>query len=187
MRDLLLTPDVPPVDFPEELRVTEEHPASRPKLVIRAPKRAAVYGQMLSAVLAFEYADRSIAFSKQERGLYVADTRRLLVRDREAEAAAVTLLRKLGFREARYYYNADADFELVAPSPAESDPCSSARRLVGRSRGQALSQERRHSNRSDLRYRLVRPRGQSAFRRSSRPVAASAAGPEEGREYHSAR
>ncbi|CAN5183230.1 hypothetical protein BH10PLA2_BH10PLA2_03710 [soil metagenome] len=110
MRDLLLTPDAPPVDFPEELRVTEERPAARPKLVIRASKRS--YEQTLSAVLGFEYADHSIPLSKRERGHYDADTRRLIVRDPEAEAAAVRLLRKLGFRERRSYFNADGDFEL---------------------------------------------------------------------------
>jgi hypothetical protein len=111
MRDLLLTPEAPPVDFPEELRVTEERPAARPKLVIRAPKRA--YEHMLTAVLAFEYADHSIPYSKRERGHYDAATRRFLVRDQEAETAAVRLLHKLGFRERRSFYNPDADFELT--------------------------------------------------------------------------
>ena len=115
MRDLLLTPDVPPVDFPEDLRVTEERTAPKPKLVIRAPNRAQSNGQMLSAVLAFEYVDQSIPFSNQERGFYDADTRRLLVRDRESETAAVKLLHQVGFREPRHYYHvrADADFELL--------------------------------------------------------------------------
>jgi hypothetical protein len=113
MRDLLLTPGVPPVDFPEELSVTEDHPAPKPKLAVRAPKRAAAYRQMLSAMLTFEYADHSIAFSKQERGFYDADTRRLLVRDRDAEAAAATVLHKLGFRQPKYYYGVDGDFELA--------------------------------------------------------------------------
>jgi SNF2 family DNA or RNA helicase len=63
-------------------------------------------------VLAFEYGDRSIAFSTQERGFYDADTRRLLVRDRDAEATAVTLLHKVGFRQPKYYYSVDGDFEL---------------------------------------------------------------------------
>jgi hypothetical protein len=111
LRDLLLAPNVPPVDLPEALRVAEERVAPRPKIVIRTPQQFAMR-RLLAAVLSFEYADRSIAFANRERGVYDADSRRLWLRDYEAEQAAAALLDNLGFRKPEYYNRVDFDFEL---------------------------------------------------------------------------
>jgi hypothetical protein len=112
LRDLLLTPNMPPVDMPEALRVAEERVVPEPKIVIRAPKREPLLQQTLTGVLTFEYADRSITFSNMERGIYDAESRRLLVRDREAEGKAAALRVEFGFRKLDYHHRIDFDFEL---------------------------------------------------------------------------
>ncbi len=112
LRDLLLMPQLPPVDLPEELRVAEERVAPKPKIVIRAPKAQTWHRELLNADLAFDYAERPIAFSDENRGIYDAEARRFLVRDLEAERTAAAFLYDLGFRAPKYYHRADFDFEL---------------------------------------------------------------------------
>ncbi len=112
LRQLLLMPNLPPVDLPDKLRVAEELVAPKPKIVIRAPNRDPRNQPSLGAVLTFEYADRPIGFSSTERGIYDAEARRLLVRDREAEGKAAAALHELGFKEPNYYNRNDFDFEL---------------------------------------------------------------------------
>ena len=112
LRDLFLMPQLPPVDLPEELRVAEERFAPKPKVVIRPAKRETWHRDMLNADLAFDYAERPIAFSNQDRGIYDVEGRRLLVRDVDAERAAAAFLYDLGFRAPKYYHRADFDFEL---------------------------------------------------------------------------
>ena len=113
VRELLLTPNLPPVDLPESLRVAEERVAPKPKILIRAPQREYMLPQNhLAAELSFGYAERSIAFANPDRGIYDAETRRLLVRDGEAEKAAAALLHELGFRKPNYYHQVKFDYEL---------------------------------------------------------------------------
>jgi hypothetical protein len=112
LRDLLLMPQLPPIDLPEELHVAEERVAPKPKIVIRQAKNQSWRRALLNADLAFEYAERPIAFSNHDRGIYDAEAHRLLVRDGEAERAAATFLHALGFRAPTYYARADCDFEL---------------------------------------------------------------------------
>ena len=111
LRDLLLMPQLPPVDLPSELRVTQDSVSPRPKIVIKAAKEG-WHKPVLNAVLAFEYAEQVIAFASPERGVFDAKTRRLLVRDAAAEQAAGALLGGLGFRAPRYYERGDGDFVL---------------------------------------------------------------------------
>src|ERR1019366_5275106 len=68
--------------------------------------------EMLNADLPFDYAERPIAYASQDRGIYDAEARRLLVRDSEAERAAAAFLGDLGFRVPNYYGGSDFDFEL---------------------------------------------------------------------------
>ena len=112
LRELLLMPNLPPVDLPETLRVGEERVSPKPKIVIRAPNREHMLQHTLAAELTFEYADHAIAVSSADRGIYDAESRRLLVRDFEAEGRATALLGQLGFRQPKYYHRVDFDFEL---------------------------------------------------------------------------
>lgn len=115
LRTLMLMPNLPPVNLPEALRVAEERVAPKPMIVIRARQREYMLPQNhLATELLFGYADRSIAFANPDRGIYDAESRRLLVRDSEAEQAAVALLHEIGFRKPNHYQHVKFDFELPA-------------------------------------------------------------------------
>ncbi len=96
---LLQMPLLPQLILPDELRLTEEAVAPRPRLVVRPAGRS--YGPpMLRGELSFLYADQAVPANTPGRGVLVKDDRRFLLRDPNAEAAARAALARLGFRPA---------------------------------------------------------------------------------------
>ena len=112
---LLLLPNRPPVDLPEELRVAEERvaPATQTRGSELA-KSGSFVQHVFGGSLSFDYADRRIAFSSKERGIWTSAELHASVklRDEAAEKAAVAQLEELGFREARYYRPVDFDSQI---------------------------------------------------------------------------
>ena len=96
---LVQMPRLPRLNLPDELRLTEEAVAPRPRLVVKPSKRS--YGPpMLRGELSFLYADQAVPANTPGRGVLVKDDRRFLLRDPNAEAAAQAELARLGFRPA---------------------------------------------------------------------------------------
>lgn len=94
---LLQMPALPQLDLPDELRVTEEAVAPRPRLVVKSPKQR--YGQpALHAELSFDYDGATVPARPPARGVFEPGTRRFLLRDPGAEQAAERELTRLGAR-----------------------------------------------------------------------------------------
>ena len=84
---LLRIPAGPPMDLPAEMGFQEVRPTPRFCLRIRKPDRR--WGQdMLTAELGFEYDGRRVDNSSPGRGIYIKESRRLVLRDPAAEQAA---------------------------------------------------------------------------------------------------
>lgn len=94
---LLQMPNVPRLDLPEELRVTEEAATPRPRLVVKPAKQN--YGSpVLNAELTFDYGGAVVPVRPATRGTYQAEGRKFLLRDPAAERAAEQELARLGVR-----------------------------------------------------------------------------------------
>jgi len=106
---LLRVPDGPPMDLPADLSYQEVRPAPRRCLRIRKPDRR--WGQdLLTAELGFEYDGRRVDNSSPGRGIYIKESRRLILRDPAVEHAAAEKLMSLGLR--RDAYGPEGRFQL---------------------------------------------------------------------------
>ena len=102
LESLLRIPALPPMDLPAELSYETVRVSPRPCLHIRRPTRS--WGrQMLEAELAFDYDGQRIASSSAETGIYLRQARRLILRDRAVEAAALEKLNALGVQRRNNY------------------------------------------------------------------------------------
>jgi len=98
---LLRIPVAPPIDLPEELSYQEVRRTPRLCLRIRKPDRG--WGRdRLMAELGFEYDGQRVDNSSPERGIYLKESRRLILRDPAAEQAAAEKLKSLGLRRDAY-------------------------------------------------------------------------------------
>jgi superfamily II DNA or RNA helicase len=118
LQELLRYPQLPPLDLPEDFRYEEIRLTPQPLLTIKKPGTSP-YGhqpERLRGRLSFDYDGVAIPSEDTRRGLYQADTRRLIVRDHDFEQRAGALLYDLGFRyKLQDYYNKEAGWDL-APS-----------------------------------------------------------------------
>ena len=98
---LLGLPRLPRLDLPEDLRYEEVSVVPRPCLrVRRAPQEG---GQTrLRGELSFDYNGTVVRADQAGAGIFEADRRRLIVRDRGAEHGAAARLNQVGFKERRW-------------------------------------------------------------------------------------
>ncbi len=89
----------PPVELPDDLRVEEERVAPRPGLRI-LEVRSGWGGARLRGEVSFDYDGQVVPADSAEGSRFDLARRRLLLRDREAEAKAVEVLHALGFRRS---------------------------------------------------------------------------------------
>jgi len=97
MSTLLCTPGLPRLEVPEQLRYDEVTLTPRAGLRIRP----AVYrgdGDKLTAELSFDYEGRVLPAHEKSRGFYDAPGRRFVLRNADAEQAAINLICELGLR-----------------------------------------------------------------------------------------
>jgi SNF2 family DNA or RNA helicase len=112
VNELLKMPSLPFLDLPTELQFEEVTIPPKPQLKIKAQKQA--WGQeKLQGELSFAYDDQVVSQGQAGRGLFQEETKRLLLRDANAEAAALALLHQLGFRRPTYYYAQKTSLELT--------------------------------------------------------------------------
>lgn len=116
LQELLRFPALPPLDLPEDFRYEELKLAPRPLLTIRKPEPNP-YGyqaERLRGNLAFDYDGAVVKSDDTRRGIYQAEAHRFLVRDREFEQQAATLLQELGFRfKQKDYYHKEPGWDLA--------------------------------------------------------------------------
>jgi len=96
--EILQSPELPPLDLPEELQI--EHVEMSPRFQLRLD-RGRSYGyaaQKLSGYLSFDYDGNLVQGEIGYRGVYSPQRRRLIHRDRQAEQVAEERLQSLGFR-----------------------------------------------------------------------------------------
>ncbi len=103
----MLVESVPPaqLDVPDELRWTEERPAPRARLHVHEPDGS----RLLGATLLFEYGQKRARFREPPEAIFDPDSRRMLLRDRNREQAAVASLVEHGFQPRR------GDDGMIAP------------------------------------------------------------------------
>jgi superfamily II DNA or RNA helicase len=115
LTSLLDMPTLPRLDLPEELRYEEVTLAPRPRLHVRPKKQHSYvrHQERLAGELSFDYEGTVITPEQHGSGFYEQDRRRLVRRDRSAEANAAERLRQLGFRPFREYYTQESGLELT--------------------------------------------------------------------------
>jgi superfamily II DNA or RNA helicase len=104
------------LDLPEELRFESVAARPNPSLVIKSVKRNPWGRDVVGGELSFDYDGSMVAATVTQPSVYQKRLRRVIQRDLQAESAAQTRLRQLGFRDA--YRLPDAALEL----PAERVP-----------------------------------------------------------------
>ncbi len=99
LRMLLDSPRLPRLDLPEELKFEEVRVVPTPRLRLRAPERDLFGKKIIHGDVSFDY-DGKIVAGESGSGLFDAQNRRRIVRDRGIEAGARYRLAELGFRES---------------------------------------------------------------------------------------
>jgi hypothetical protein len=103
LAELMVDPQVPPLDLPVELRYEEVRAAPRPRLTV---KPAPLYKRQDSVLgeLDFDYGGSIVASAAPARGIIRSAERRVVLRDLEAERVAAEILQRLGWRLASGSY-----------------------------------------------------------------------------------
>ena len=117
---LLCSPNLPPLNVPEEMRYQEVELEPRPSVKI---SKAGVHGaERLRVELSFIYDGRTISAFDPVRGFFETGSRRFVRRDSAAEKAAAAFLHQLGvkLRQPSYW----------EPKPALELPPSKLPRIV---------------------------------------------------------
>lgn len=115
---LLCSPDLPPLEVPEELRYEEVRLQPQPRLTIRGENSAQHDSSRLRADVSFQYEHWIVPEHDPTGGRYEAEKHRFLRRDFTAERAATAILSEAGMKYVRYgwaaYYNPDPAWEMAA-------------------------------------------------------------------------
>jgi superfamily II DNA or RNA helicase len=116
MTEVLSEAHPPRLDLPEELRYEDVSARPQPCLTFKAQKQ----NSKLRARLSFDYApeSRRCVLDKDDprRGVYQVETRRYILRDRDAEAAFISRLTEAGLKYARPNYSEKQSGWEVAPT-----------------------------------------------------------------------
>jgi superfamily II DNA or RNA helicase len=112
VEQLVRLPDPPPVDWPAELRWTEERPAPLPLLRITQPRYLS--DQRLECHLAFQYGEQTAPFNDGSGGWYDRQARRAVLRDFDVENAAKNQLLAAGAQRPSHWHA--ADLFLLSPT-----------------------------------------------------------------------
>lgn len=97
LAELVRQSQLPPLDLPQELRFEEVAVIPRARLTIK-PQQRNDEGDLLQGELGFDYDGVIVAHGQAERGTVQIDKRRILLRDFDAERAALLRLQPLGWR-----------------------------------------------------------------------------------------
>ena len=115
MTQLLGSPGVPALDVPEELSYQEVEVGPRPFLQISGSTRALAVPGKLHGELSFDYEGTLVPALDPSRGIYKAEGRRFLLRDRHAEQDAADMLIKIGLKFRRPSFGRSPEGWEIAP------------------------------------------------------------------------
>ena len=102
------------VEVPPELHYERVCNPPKPHFKIHAKPVNESQPNRLLALLNFQYGEHTTECSSPRTGFFEAASRRLVLRDKEAEHAAEARLRALGMKPLRAWLNADANWEINA-------------------------------------------------------------------------
>ncbi len=105
---------LPRMEVPEELHFEQVCNPPKPHLKVHAKPVYDTQQNRLPAQLTFQYGDYAIAHSSTKTGFYDAASKRLILRDKEAEAAAEACMKAAGVKPLRTWNSSDASWELNA-------------------------------------------------------------------------
>ncbi|MBI3065801.1 MAG: DEAD/DEAH box helicase [Deltaproteobacteria bacterium] len=108
--ELLCLPRQPRLELPAELELEAVTLCPKAGLVIKPSEQDNWFRPRLVGKLSFEYEGETIAADHSAKGIYQKERRRLIRRDLEAESAARSRLKQLGFRSTRW--TGDSELEL---------------------------------------------------------------------------
>jgi len=91
--------------LPEELRFKRTRGTPVPHLIVRKPQYSQWANLQLEAEVVFDYGKLKLNAFDPREGVYEANERLFLERDRDAESNAIVLLGKLGFKTVNGYEN----------------------------------------------------------------------------------
>ncbi len=104
IRELMAMPVFPRLSLPAELQYEEIRTTPRPRLTVVAPEqRNRWHADRLHWKLSFDYEEHTIAYEDPGQGLFMAEPRHFLMRDRAVEQQAYETVRGLGFDEFKSY------------------------------------------------------------------------------------
>jgi len=108
-------PAVPHLDLPPSLQYEQVQVTPVPHLLVRSPKKDPYYPShtRLEADLSFTYGDVTVGLQDARDAVYERATRRLVLRDRDAERSALELLLPIGFKTISSYLGGHQGFELA--------------------------------------------------------------------------
>ncbi|MDX1501843.1 MAG: SNF2-related protein [Thermoanaerobaculia bacterium] len=98
LEELFQIPSLPPLEAPEELKLTEETSPMHPRLVLEQDPAPEGLNPPLLADLSFEYGDMRVSAADARPAVLEWDRRRYLRRDMDAEHRALVRLLELGMR-----------------------------------------------------------------------------------------
>lgn len=106
--------NVPPIEWPTELRWEEEHPTPLPQLAISKSRRS--WENDLECCLTFHYGKYSARFGEGPGAWFDQNSRQAVRRDLAAERGARDQLLAAGARRNRYYGRGQPEFFSLAPA-----------------------------------------------------------------------
>lgn len=98
LTELLELPFLPKLDLPDELRYEEIRPTPSPRIRLRTDAGFRGSSERLTGELSFTYENETVQWASSHRAVYSLEDRQLILRDKDAEAAAEGALLLLGFK-----------------------------------------------------------------------------------------
>ncbi|MGN6370055.1 MAG: SNF2-related protein [Phycisphaerae bacterium] len=102
LRQVAALPTIPRFDLPEELQFEQVAGEPRPRLVLKKPSRAAFNAKVderIVGTVLFDYDSGPVEALATNAGTYDPSIRKMVLRDKAAEARALAVLKSVGFRK----------------------------------------------------------------------------------------
>ena len=111
---LLDMPVLPRLDLPDQLRLEEVSATPKPLLTVRTPRNRGWKHERLQGVVEFDYLGTRVSASSTQWAIVQRQEQRCVLRDREFESNAWSLLTELGFRRLVDHRRGVHDVEIAA-------------------------------------------------------------------------
>ena len=116
LRQVATLPIIPRFDLPEELHFEQIVGTPRPRLVLRKPARtsySAKIDERIIGTVLFDYDSGPVEALAAAAGTYDPSIKKMVLRDKAAEARALAILKSVGFRKVADMDTAEIHHELA--------------------------------------------------------------------------